>query len=138
MTRGITSTPEERWGIFFAISAAFTVALYTLWGREVVRHMHPFLYMYCYTLATCLFFGPALKRLDKNVIAHEWQVNKWRIVAVSFLNTFSYVLNALCVKLEQGYLCWCASAVKPRFWRYAWLVIFERTDKSLLAYRSFS
>jgi len=92
---------KERWGLFFAILAAFTVALYTLWGRAAITHMHPFLYMYCYTLVTCLYFVPALNKLKREVIVHEWRVNKWRIVAVAFLNTFSYVLMLFALSMSK-------------------------------------
>ncbi len=94
-------TAEERWGLVFAVLAAFTVALYTLWGRAVIQDMHPFIYMYCYTLATCLFFVPALKRMKKEMIVREWQMNKWRIVTVAFFNTFSYVLMLFALSMSK-------------------------------------
>ena len=93
--------PEERWGLVLAVAAAFTVALYTLWGRVTVDHMHPFLYMYCYTLATSLYFYPSLRRLRREVIAREWKRNRWRILGVSFLNTFSYVLMLFALSLSK-------------------------------------
>lgn len=98
---GNTPQVKEWWGLCSAILAALTVALYTLWGRAAIEHMHPFLYMYCYTLVTCLYFVPALKKLNKGAIVHEWRVNKWRIAAVAFLNTFSYVLMLYALSMSK-------------------------------------
>ncbi len=89
------------WGAGFALLAAFAVALYTLWGKEAVRHVPPFTYMYCYTLASNLYFFPALKRLDPGVVAMEWRLNKWRILAVSVFNTLSFVLLLFALTLGK-------------------------------------
>lgn len=88
-------------GVGFALLAAFTVALYTLWGKQAVRHVHPFIYMYCYTLASNAYFLPALKRLRPGVAAREWRVNKWRILAVAVLNTLSFVLMLFALSLGK-------------------------------------
>lgn len=99
--RDLTPVAEERWGLALALGAAFTVALYTLWGRLAVDHMHPFMYMYCYTLATNLYFYPTLKRTPREVVVAEWRSNKWRILGVSFFNTFSYVLMLFALSLTK-------------------------------------
>jgi hypothetical protein len=44
---GTKEITAGRWGILFAVSAAFTVALYTLWGRAAAMHMHPFTLFPC-------------------------------------------------------------------------------------------
>lgn len=98
---GTNNNKEERWGLFFAILAAFTVALYTLWGRVAVNQMHPLTYMYLYTLLTCIYFIPSLIGLKKSIIVEEWQCNWWRIIAVAFLNTFSYVLMLFALKMSK-------------------------------------
>ena len=92
---------NERWGLFFSILAALTVALYTLWGREAVNHMHPFIYMYCYTLVTCIYFVPTLTKIKREIVKREWQENKWRITVVAFLNTFSYVLMLFALTMSK-------------------------------------
>lgn len=92
---------NERWGLVFAILAALTVALYTLWGREAVNHMHPFIYMYCYTLVTCIYFVPTLTKIKREIVKREWQENKWRITVVAFLNTFSYVLMLFALTMSK-------------------------------------
>ncbi|WP_320174668.1 EamA family transporter [Maridesulfovibrio sp.] len=88
-------------GMIFAVLAAFTVALYTLWGKLAIQHMHPFIYMYCYTLAANVYFLPLLRRLDRSVIRREWEVNKWRIIGVSVLNTLSFVLILFALTLGK-------------------------------------
>ncbi|BCS88406.1 EamA family transporter [Pseudodesulfovibrio sediminis] len=88
-------------GLLFAVVAAFTVALYTLWGKEAVRHIHPFIYMYCYTLASCVYFLPSLRRLDRAEVQREWAKNRWSILSVSVLNTLSYVLMLMALNLTK-------------------------------------
>lgn len=88
-------------GLVLALLAAFTVALYTLWGKEAVRHMHPFVYMYCYTLASNVYFIPLLRKLDHRAIRLEWRENKWRIAAVAVLNTLSFVLILFALSLGK-------------------------------------
>lgn len=94
-------SPQQRWGLVFAVLAALVVAVYTLWGRVAIAHMHPFIYMYCYGLATCLYFGPSLKKLPTDTITREWRENRWRIIAVSFFNTFSYVLMLFALGMSK-------------------------------------
>ncbi len=88
-------------GMTFAVLAAFTVALYTLWGKEAVRHMHPFVYMYCYTLASTAYFIPSLRRLGRDVVRREWTLNKRPILMVSVLNTLSFVLMLFALNLGK-------------------------------------
>ncbi|MGE4296772.1 MAG: DMT family transporter [Desulfovibrionaceae bacterium] len=92
---------RERAGVALAVASAFTVALYTLWGRVAVTHMHPFLYMYCYTVLTGLYFYPSLARCGRTAVRREWRANKWRILGVSFLNTFSYVLMLFALNMSK-------------------------------------
>ncbi|QJT07842.1 EamA family transporter [Oceanidesulfovibrio marinus] len=89
------------WGFALAVLAAFTVALYTLWGKEAVRHIHPFIYMYCYTLASNAYFIPSLRRLERGAVRREWSLNKWRILAVATLNTLSFVLMLFALNLGK-------------------------------------
>ena len=100
------SLPSSRsknasWGIVFAVLAAFTVALYTLWGKQAVQHIHPFVYMYCYTFASCAYFLPSLLGIDRAVARKEWNINKWRILTVSVLNTLSIVLMLFALNLGK-------------------------------------
>lgn len=88
-------------GMVFALLSAFTVALYTLWGKESVQHIHPFIYMYCYTFASCAYFLPSLFRIDGAVMREEWNINKWRILAVSVFNTLSIVLMLFALNLGK-------------------------------------
>ncbi|WP_319542400.1 DMT family transporter [uncultured Pseudodesulfovibrio sp.] len=88
-------------GLLFALCAAFTVALYTLWGKESVRYIHPFIYMYCYTLASSAYFLPSLRRLDRRIVKEEWQRNRWSILTVSVLNTLSFVLMLMALNMGK-------------------------------------
>jgi drug/metabolite transporter (DMT)-like permease len=98
---GAKEITAGRWGILFAVSAAFTVALYTLWGRAAVMHMHPFIYMYLYTLATTVYFIPSLARMNRETVKGEWRANKWKIITVAFFNTFSYVLMLVALSMSK-------------------------------------
>lgn len=93
--------PKERFGLILAMLAAFSVALYTLWDRVAITHIHPFLYMYCYNVTTCLFFWPSLKKIPRETITLEWRANRWRIIGVSFFNTFSYVLMLFALSMSK-------------------------------------
>jgi len=97
----LVPAPEERWGLVFAILAALSVAIYTLWDRVAITHMHPFIYMYCYNTTTVLFFAPSLRRLTKEHVSSEWGKNKYRIVGVAFFNTFSYVLMLFALSMSK-------------------------------------
>ena len=97
----VKESAAGRWGILCAVTAAFTVALYTLWGRAAVMHMHPFVYMYLYTLATTIYFIPVLGRMQRKIVVEEWRLNKWNIIYVAFLNTFSYVLMLLALSMSK-------------------------------------
>jgi drug/metabolite transporter (DMT)-like permease len=128
------ASASERWGLFYAVGAAFTVALYTLWGRVAVEHMHPFLYMYCYTLATALFFHPRLARLDRAAVRREWRANRWRILAVSFLNTFSYVLMLVALSMSKVTYVGALRQLSLAFGAtLGWLVLRERLTAARLA-----
>ncbi len=92
---------ELNGGILWALGAAFMVALYTLWGKEAVLHIHPFIYMYCYTLVSTAYFLPMLRRVDTAVVKEEWARNKWSILSVSVLNTLSFVLMLFALNLGK-------------------------------------
>ncbi|NDV20784.1 EamA family transporter [Pseudodesulfovibrio sp. JC047] len=92
---------DSRTGMAFALLAAFLVALYTLWGKQAVQHIHPFIYMYCYTFASCAYFWPSLRRLDRRIVKQEWQRNKWSILSVSVLNTLSFVLMLMALNMGK-------------------------------------
>jgi len=100
-TLNLIPAPEERCGLVLAVLAALSVAIYSLWDRVAISHMHPFIYMYCYNTATVLFFAPFLKKLKKETIANEWKKNSWRIASVAFFNTFSYVLMLFALSMSK-------------------------------------
>ena len=90
-------------GIAYALLTAFTVASYTIWDKIAVMRIHPFLYFYGYTSLTALFYLVFLiKRFSKNEIRAEWQQNKFSIVSVGILNTFTYSLVLVALGLSKA------------------------------------
>lgn len=79
-------------GIIFALLTAFMYASYTLWDKISVSHLHPFIYLFSYTAVITLFYLIKLRKAPKEHVLHEWQQHKWAIIAVGFLDTFTYVL----------------------------------------------
>lgn len=90
-------------GIIFALLAALMAASYTIWDKVAVSQIHPFLYFYSYTFVTALFYAVMLKvRFSRDTIQHEWQSQKWSIVAVAVLNTFTYMLVLIALNLSKA------------------------------------
>lgn len=80
-------------GMLFAFGAAFTVALYTLWDKAAIQHVHPFLYFYSYTLITGAIFSVIILKRYSYVQARElWCNNKGSITVVAIANTAAYLL----------------------------------------------
>ncbi len=80
-------------GILYALFAALTVAGYTLWDKIAVTDMHPFVYFYSYTaLAALAYLLWFVLRVPRAEIQAEWQVNKFNILGVGFLNMFTYLM----------------------------------------------
>lgn len=77
----------------YAILAALTVALYSLWDKIAIQHVNPFLYLYSYTVVvTILYSVYGVYRFSKASIIMEWKANRWPIVQVGFFNVFTYML----------------------------------------------
>ncbi|MCH7625525.1 MAG: EamA family transporter, partial [Chloroflexi bacterium] len=71
---------------------------YSVWDKEGVQYVHPFLYMYLLTLGGAAALGPRLVILyGRRAMAEEWR-GAWRAILVSGLLTFlayALVLTAL-------------------------------------------
>lgn len=90
-------------GILFALMAAATVACYTVWDKMAVRHIHPFIYFYSYTLITSLFYGVLLgTKFNLPQLRHEWAHKKKAIAGVAVLNTFTYLLVLVALSLSKA------------------------------------
>lgn len=80
-------------GMLYALGAAFTVALYTLWDKAAIQHIQPFLYFYSYTLITGAIFSVIiLKRYSFTQARTLWCANKTSITVVAIANTAAYLL----------------------------------------------
>lgn len=89
--------------LLYPIFAAFTVAAYTVWDKIAIRNIHPFIYFYLYTFLVALFFG--FKTFITNgsmVIRNTWRSSRGQILQVAFLNTFTYILVLIALKLSKA------------------------------------
>jgi transporter family protein len=77
----------------FAILAAFTVALYTLWDKIAIQEVNLFLYLYLYTAFVAVIYTVyIIFRKPRQKVMLEWKTNAWPIIQVGFFNVFTYVL----------------------------------------------
>ena len=89
--------------ILFAFLAAFTVASYTVWDKVAVTQVHPFLYFYSYTALVSLCYTVLMSaKFTWAQIHQEWRNHKVSIVAVSILNTFTYLLVLVALALSKA------------------------------------
>lgn len=90
-------------GIGYAFLTAFIVACYTLWDKAAIQHINPFIYYYGYTLLVTLFYGGLLVwRYPATAVRQEWQTHSREIVAVGFLDMFTYLLVLMALSLSKA------------------------------------
>lgn len=90
-------------GIILALLAALMAASYTIWDKVAVSQIHPFLYFYSYTFLTSLFYAVLLRvRVAGTAVRTEWQQHKKAIIAVAVLNTFTYLLVLIALKVSKA------------------------------------
>jgi drug/metabolite transporter (DMT)-like permease len=85
-------------GTRYAILTGLVIALYSVWDKEGVRYVNPFLYMYLMTLGTVLLLAPyLLKALTVDTAWAAFRANSPTIVASGLLTFLAYglVLTAL-------------------------------------------
>ena len=90
-------------GSIFALLAAFTVALYTLWDKISVTKMNPITYFYLYTFLIAFLYNTfTFSKFSKSEIKSEWSKNKIRIVQVGFFNSFTYILVLIALTMSKA------------------------------------
>ena len=80
-------------GIRYALLTGVTIAAYSVWDKEGVQYVHPFLYMYLLTLGAALGMAPQTALIyGRSAIALEWR-NGWpAILAAGMLTFLAYAL----------------------------------------------
>jgi drug/metabolite transporter (DMT)-like permease len=90
-------------GTGYALLAALTVALYTVWDKIAVGNLHPFLYFYAYSALVAVFYAVlTFTRFGRADIRREWQINRAGILQVALLNTFTYVLILIALGMSKA------------------------------------
>jgi drug/metabolite transporter (DMT)-like permease len=90
-------------GTGYALLAALTVALYTVWDKVAVENLHPFLYFCAYSAVVAVFYAVlTFTRFDRDDIRKEWQSNRVGILQVAVLNTFTYVLVLIALGMSKA------------------------------------
>jgi uncharacterized membrane protein len=83
----------------YALLAALTAALYTIWDKRAVQVMQPFGYMFLYTALVAAAYAVWLVRhVPHATISAEWRRHRAAIVAIGGLNTVSYLLTLIALK----------------------------------------
>lgn len=125
----------EMTGLIFAVLAALTTACYTVWGKKAVQEIHPFVYFYGYTVLTGIGYGGTLlKKFPCSHITREWERNKWVIVAVGMLNTFTYLLVLIALTYSKATYVGTLRQLSLIFGvLLGWKVLHERLSASRLA-----
>jgi transporter family protein len=96
---GKISKELRKSGTLYAVLAALTVALYTMWDKMAIQELPPFLYLYLYTAFVTLIYSTyvGLKHSTAEVRS-EWALNKKSIIQVGFFNVFTYMLVLYALK----------------------------------------
>lgn len=90
-------------GILFALLTAFLVALYTVWDKIAVSYVQPFIYYYGYTfLVTIVYVSFVALRYPRAALGQEWQDHWPAIIAVGFLDMFTYSLVLLALGVSKA------------------------------------
>lgn len=90
-------------GSVFALLAAFTVALYTLWDKISVTKMNPIAYFYLYTFLIAVVYNTFnFSKFSRSEIKYEWNKNKNRIIRVGFFNSFTYILVLIALTMSKA------------------------------------
>ncbi len=85
-------------GARYAILTGFVIAAYSIWDKVGVGYVHPFLYLYFFTLGSALALGPYMLRAHgMAAIRAEWRTGATSIIAAGALAFLAYglILTAL-------------------------------------------
>lgn len=79
--------------VLLALLAAFTAACYTLWDKNSISYLPPFIYFYAYTAIVGLSYAAFIFiKYPFSFIKTELANHKTAILQVGFFNTFTYLL----------------------------------------------
>ncbi|MGQ0647278.1 MAG: EamA family transporter [Gemmatimonadaceae bacterium] len=89
----------------YALLAALTAALYTIWDKLAIREMSPFAYMYLYTALVAVVYGTwVMRRVTPEERREVWRSHGRAIVGIGVLNTASYLLTLLALRQDTSSL----------------------------------
>jgi drug/metabolite transporter (DMT)-like permease len=95
--RHALATPATR----FALLAALTAALYTIWDKRAIQVMQPFGYMFLYTaLVAVAYVSWLARRVPAATFREQWRLHWMAAVAIGVLNTFSYLLTLIALRSD--------------------------------------
>ena len=85
-------------GTRYALLTGLVIAIYSVWDKEGVSYVNPFLYMYIMSVGSALLLAPyVLQRHGTKLLRAEWRTSAGLIVAVGLLVFLAYglVLTAM-------------------------------------------
>ncbi len=86
--RSLQSRPSQ-----LALLTGLLISLYTVVDKVGVSYVQPLVYMYLWTAAFTLLYGPyVLRTSGADSLRAEWRANAAAVVAVGFLMVFAYTL----------------------------------------------
>lgn len=86
----------------YAFLTGLTIAAYSVWDKEGVRHVDPFLYMYLLCLGSGLGLAPYILRAHgKEAVEAEWRKSGKRILAAGFLMFAAYALVLIALTFSR-------------------------------------
>jgi drug/metabolite transporter (DMT)-like permease len=85
-------------GTRYALLTGLIITAYTLWDKQGVRHVNPFLYVYIQSVGAALGLAPyILSKRGRAAVGEEWRRNRLPVAAAGLLMFAAYgmVLTAL-------------------------------------------
>ena len=85
-------------GTRYALLTGLVITVYSIWDKEGVGYVNPFLYMYLLTLGTGACLAPYIFLMHRGAaVRHEWRLNARTITVAGLLTFVAYglVLTAL-------------------------------------------
>ncbi len=95
----------RRPAIGFALLSALLTAVFTVWDKRAVREMHPFAYMYLYTVGVSVAYATwVVRRVSAADRRATWREHRWPIVAIGVMNMASYFLTLVALQSDVSSL----------------------------------
>jgi uncharacterized membrane protein len=87
----------------FALLTGLTIAGYSLWDKNSLKFLTPFVYFYAYNSVVGILYAIFVwVRYPHTDIRDEWQIHKKPMVLVGILNTFTYTLVLFSLSISKA------------------------------------